>query len=105
MRIKIFMVRLERLDLRTAIGKAKLIGTLTGISGAMLLTFFKGAEIHTGSFHVTLLHPHNGHVNPGHGCRHADVAFIGYGDDVAGFGAGDIAARKPHICGQEFFPQ
>ncbi|XP_028801002.1 WAT1-related protein At1g68170-like [Neltuma alba] len=54
--------RLEILNLRTAAGKAKIIGTITGISGAMILTFFKGAQIDTGSFHVTLMHHRNGHV-------------------------------------------
>ncbi|XP_054801176.1 WAT1-related protein At1g25270-like [Prosopis cineraria] len=54
--------RLESLNLRTASGKAKIIGTITGISGAMILTFFKGLEIHTGSFHITLMHHRNGHM-------------------------------------------
>lgn len=58
---------MERLNLRTAAGKAKIIGTLTGISGAMVLTFFKGTQIDTGSFHVSLLHHHpNGHVASPH---------------------------------------
>ncbi|XP_054800461.1 WAT1-related protein At1g25270-like [Prosopis cineraria] len=54
--------RLERLNLRTAPGKAKIVGTIMGIIGAMIITFFKGIEIHTGSFHIALLHHHNGHV-------------------------------------------
>ncbi|XP_054801110.1 WAT1-related protein At1g25270-like [Prosopis cineraria] len=54
--------RLERLNLKSGAGKAKIMGTLIGVGGAMLLTFFKGARIHTASFHVNLLHHNNGHV-------------------------------------------
>ncbi|XP_054800137.1 WAT1-related protein At1g25270-like [Prosopis cineraria] len=53
---------LESLSLRTSSGKAKIVGTVTGVSGAMIMTFFKGSEIHTGSFHITLMHHHNGHM-------------------------------------------
>ncbi|XP_054800475.1 WAT1-related protein At1g68170-like [Prosopis cineraria] len=58
--------RLERLNLRTAAGKAKIIGTIIGISGAMILTLFKGKEINTGFFHITLLHHHKRHVSSSH---------------------------------------
>ncbi|KAK4271101.1 hypothetical protein QN277_019841 [Acacia crassicarpa] len=54
--------RLESLNLRAAAGKAKITGTIIAISGAMILTFFKGAQIDTGSFHVTLMHHRNGHT-------------------------------------------
>ncbi|KAI9121803.1 hypothetical protein K1719_007193 [Acacia pycnantha] len=57
---------MEKLNLKTAGGKAKIIGTLTGISGAMVLTLYKGARIPTNSFHVTLLPPHNSHVASSH---------------------------------------
>ncbi|KAF7803673.1 WAT1-related protein [Senna tora] len=56
----------ERLNWREAGGKAKSIGTLIGIGGAMLLTFFKGPQIHTPSFHVTFLQPHPSHVASPH---------------------------------------
>ncbi|XP_028791876.1 WAT1-related protein At1g25270-like [Neltuma alba] len=49
----------ERLSLGAPGGKAKVLGTIIGIGGAMLLTFFKGFEIHIWSFHVNLLHPHH----------------------------------------------
>ncbi|RDX77820.1 WAT1-related protein, partial [Mucuna pruriens] len=55
----------ERLNLRAAAGRAKVLGTIIGIGGAMLLTFFKGAEINIWPFHINLLHPHphqNSHV-------------------------------------------
>ncbi|XP_057430672.1 WAT1-related protein At1g68170-like [Lotus japonicus] len=51
---------LEKLNLRTAAGKAKIVGTLTGIGGAMVLTFVKGIDIKMGSFHINLLHYPNG---------------------------------------------
>lgn len=55
----------ERLNLRTAAGKAKVLGTLTGIGGAMLLTFLKGVEINIWTFHINLLHKkgHTGTLN------------------------------------------
>ncbi|KAK4271105.1 hypothetical protein QN277_019845 [Acacia crassicarpa] len=49
----------ERLNLGAAGGKAKVFGTVIGIGGAMLLTFYKGFEIHIWSFHINLLHPHH----------------------------------------------
>ncbi|RDX58347.1 WAT1-related protein, partial [Mucuna pruriens] len=51
---------LETLNLRTRAGKAKIVGTLIGICGAMVLTFVKGVVIQFGSFHLNLLHPRNG---------------------------------------------
>ncbi|KAG2703758.1 hypothetical protein I3760_06G151900 [Carya illinoinensis] len=47
---------LEKLNLGSVSGKAKVLGTLTGIGGAMLLTFYKGAEINVWRTHVNLLH-------------------------------------------------
>ncbi|KAK2664067.1 hypothetical protein Ddye_002641 [Dipteronia dyeriana] len=55
---------LEKLGIQTAAGKAKVIGTLMGVGGAMLLTFYKGAEINISSTHIDLLHhdhPHSGY--------------------------------------------
>ncbi|XP_054801109.1 WAT1-related protein At1g68170-like isoform X2 [Prosopis cineraria] len=57
---------LEKFNWRAAAGKAKMIGTLIGIAGAMLLTFYKGARIPTPSFHVIPLHPHSSHVASSH---------------------------------------
>ncbi|XP_044462788.1 WAT1-related protein At1g25270-like [Mangifera indica] len=48
--------RLERLRIQTKAGKAKVLGTLLGISGAMLLTFYKGKEINIFSTNVNILH-------------------------------------------------
>ncbi|KAI9085688.1 hypothetical protein K1719_032294 [Acacia pycnantha] len=58
--------RLEKLNWKAAAGKAKIIGTLAGTSGAMLLTFYKGVRIPTPSFHVTFLQPHNSHMASSH---------------------------------------
>nr|AFK38288.1 unknown [Lotus japonicus] len=52
---------LESLNLNTVAGKAKIVGTIIGIGGAMVLTLVKGMEIKIGSFHhVHLLHHQNG---------------------------------------------
>ncbi|KAL9321435.1 hypothetical protein ACSQ67_013274 [Phaseolus vulgaris] len=63
---------LRRLNLRTAGGKAKIIGTITGISGAMVLTFLKGPEIEILSFHINLFNnPNTNVVHP-----HASSGFM-----------------------------
>ncbi|KAI6678630.1 hypothetical protein NL676_039426 [Syzygium grande] len=46
---------LEKARLRTVAGKAEVAGTLMGIGGAMLLTFYKGVEVNLWSTHVNLL--------------------------------------------------
>ncbi|KAJ1434973.1 EamA domain [Sesbania bispinosa] len=66
---------LERLNLRAAAGKAKVFGTLIGIGGAMLLTFFKGVELDIWPFHINLLHPHHQHVAPLH--AHSAAQLLG----------------------------
>ncbi|XP_042495308.1 WAT1-related protein At1g68170-like [Macadamia integrifolia] len=45
---------LERLGIRTLPGKAKLVGTIIGIGGAMVLTFYKGVEINIWSTDIDL---------------------------------------------------
>ncbi|TXG53864.1 hypothetical protein EZV62_019120 [Acer yangbiense] len=60
---------LEKLRIRTMAGKAKVLGTLMGIGGAMLLTFYKGVEINITSTHIDLLHhdhPQSGHMASSH---------------------------------------
>ncbi|KAL4302032.1 hypothetical protein GQ457_10G021950 [Hibiscus cannabinus] len=51
-------IGLEKLALRTMAGKAKVVGTVIGIGGAMLLTFYKGLQFSI-STHIDLLP--NGH--------------------------------------------
>ncbi|CAL1385492.1 unnamed protein product [Linum trigynum] len=71
--------RIERLGLGSVGGKAKLVGTLIGIGGAMLLTLYKGAVIDIWSTHVDLLHspPHSagGHVAAEHQNRGLGALF------------------------------
>ncbi|XP_027348406.1 WAT1-related protein At1g68170-like [Abrus precatorius] len=64
---------LEKLNWGLAEGRAKVIGTIVGISGAMMIAFFKGIEINIWSSQMNLMHPHkdqNGHVALHHGFRH-----------------------------------
>ncbi|CAJ1935967.1 unnamed protein product [Sphenostylis stenocarpa] len=49
-------LRLEKSNLGTAGGMAKLVGTLTGVGGAMILTFYKGRKICLWSTQISLLH-------------------------------------------------
>lgn len=61
--------RLEKRGWGTSAGKAKVMGTLVGIVGAMLLTFYKGPELGIWPTHVGLLHknhPLGGHANEVH---------------------------------------
>ncbi|GFP87096.1 wat1-related protein at1g25270 [Phtheirospermum japonicum] len=61
--------RLERLGLNTKAGKAKVMGTVMCIGGAMLLTFYKGIEVKIWSTHFDLLHKYrqsDGHVAAAH---------------------------------------
>ena len=55
-----FYGRLEKLAFGTMAWKAKVLGTLIGIDGAMLLMFYKGVQINMGSTHLDL-HPHGSH--------------------------------------------
>ncbi|XP_012073027.1 WAT1-related protein At1g25270 isoform X2 [Jatropha curcas] len=54
---------LEKMGIRSVGGKAKVVGTVMGISGAMLLTFYKGAEIKIWKTRIDLLkhYQSNGH--------------------------------------------
>ncbi|KAM7478927.1 hypothetical protein LguiA_027140 [Lonicera macranthoides] len=61
--------RLEKRGWGTSAGKAKVMGTLVGIGGAMLLTFYKGPALGIWATHVDLLHknhPLGGHANEVH---------------------------------------
>ncbi|KAI5356144.1 PREDICTED: WAT1-related [Prunus dulcis] len=64
--------RLESLNLRSIAGKAKVLGTLMGIGGAMVLTFYKGVEINIWSTHVDLLHGSQQQNNHLAASAHAD---------------------------------
>ncbi|KAF0895570.1 hypothetical protein E2562_013885 [Oryza meyeriana var. granulata] len=49
------LFRYERLAVRTAAGQAKVTGTLLGVGGAMLLTFYRGAEVTPWHTHLDLV--------------------------------------------------
>ncbi|XP_044488931.1 WAT1-related protein At1g68170-like [Mangifera indica] len=51
-----FSFGLEKVGIKTLAGKAKVFGTLIGIGGAMLLTFYKGVEIKIWSTNINVLH-------------------------------------------------
>jgi len=43
--------------LQSAAGKAKVMGTIIGVSGSMMLSFFKGVEINIWkNIHINLMH-------------------------------------------------
>ncbi|CAN6288593.1 unnamed protein product [Urochloa humidicola] len=51
--------RYEKLAIRTSSGQAKVAGTLLGIGGAMLLTFYKGVDITPWHSHINLIAANN----------------------------------------------
>ncbi|XP_074584144.1 WAT1-related protein At1g68170-like [Curcuma longa] len=57
--------RLERLEIRSISGQAKIFGTLTGVGGAMLLTFYKGVAISIWPTQIDLLDSHRNAANQG----------------------------------------
>eukprot|EP00261_Vitis_vinifera_P033621 XP_019074864.1 PREDICTED: WAT1-related protein At1g68170 [Vitis vinifera] len=50
------VLRMERLAIGTVAGKSKVLGTLLSISGALVLTFYKGVELNLWSTNINLLH-------------------------------------------------
>uniref|UniRef100_A0ACD5UPL2 Uncharacterized protein n=1 Tax=Avena sativa TaxID=4498 RepID=A0ACD5UPL2_AVESA len=61
--ILVILTRLETLKLRKPAGQAKFVGTLVGMGGAMLLTFYKGPEL---KLLRRLPHPKLGHITEAH---------------------------------------
>ncbi|KAL4285845.1 hypothetical protein HN51_053403 [Arachis hypogaea] len=56
---------LERLKIRTLTGKAKVIGTIMGIGGVMIITFYKTKEIHIWpTHHVNMIKHNQSHISP-----------------------------------------
>lgn len=67
---------LEKLNWGLAEGKAKVIGTIISISGAMVMIFYRGVEIDIWTSNINLMHPHhnqNGLMEP----LHADNKLLG----------------------------
>lgn len=53
-----------------------MLGTITGIGGAMMLTFLKGVEINIWTFHINLLHKgKNGTINDDSGSKLLGIFF------------------------------
>ncbi|KAF3777296.1 WAT1-related protein [Nymphaea thermarum] len=59
------LFRLEKLQMRSRASQAKVIGTLIGMGGAALLTFYKGARLQLWSIHAHLVHRHAGSSEQG----------------------------------------
>ncbi|XP_047147631.1 WAT1-related protein At1g25270-like [Vigna umbellata] len=52
-----FLCGYEKLNLQTTAGKAKVMGTIIGVNGTMMLSFFKGVEINIWkNIHINLMH-------------------------------------------------
>ncbi|KAL2571211.1 hypothetical protein AAZX31_18G277600 [Glycine max] len=62
----------ENLNARTAAGKTKVLGTMLGIGGSMLLSFFKGMKINIWNFHIKLLHKNDNSDQLGTRTPHAN---------------------------------
>ncbi|KAL4028031.1 hypothetical protein IC575_011223 [Cucumis melo] len=62
---------MEKLKIKKKEGVAKVLGTLMGIGGAMILTFYKGFEINIWTTHVDLLHGRNVSHLPPHSHSHS----------------------------------
>ncbi|KAJ0592453.1 putative EamA domain-containing protein [Helianthus annuus] len=62
--ISILVYRMETLGWKTSAGAAKIMGTALGVGGAMLLTFYKGVELHLWKTNLNLLNgqPQSSHV-------------------------------------------
>ncbi|PPS14263.1 hypothetical protein GOBAR_AA06333 [Gossypium barbadense] len=71
---------MEKLAIITNAGKAKVFGTLIGIGGAMVFTFYKGIDINIWSTNVNLLkHHHHQEVGLGpsyHGTGHFAIGAV-----------------------------
>ncbi|XP_014490060.1 WAT1-related protein At1g68170-like [Vigna radiata var. radiata] len=52
-----FLCGYEKLNLRTVVGKAKVMGTIIGVNGTMMLSFYKGIQINIWkNIHINLIH-------------------------------------------------
>ncbi|XP_019197745.1 PREDICTED: WAT1-related protein At1g68170-like [Ipomoea nil] len=60
------LLRMENMKLHKASGKAKVMGTIVCISGAMLLTLYKGQEVQIWSSKIDLFHLAHPHAQTAH---------------------------------------
>ncbi|XP_065871956.1 WAT1-related protein At1g25270-like [Euphorbia lathyris] len=66
---------IEKLGLKTRAGKAKVSGMLIGISGTIIITFYKGVELKIWSTNIHLLKPNNKMQKANHQILGCFVAF------------------------------
>jgi len=52
----------EELNWGAVTGKAKVVGTILGFAGALVLTFYKGVEFDIWPFAINILDPKNDHT-------------------------------------------
>ncbi|XVE48718.1 hypothetical protein DITRI_Ditri01bG0024700 [Diplodiscus trichospermus] len=69
--------KLEKLAIGTLAGKAKVLGTLIGIGGAMIFIFYKGIDITIWSTNVNLLHHRQPGGSPGHSSNDTGKFILG----------------------------
>lgn len=67
-----YIWRLEKLAWKTAAGKAKVLGTIIGIGGAMILTFYKGLVLQPWDTGINLLETTVSHHGGGSGLPHSE---------------------------------
>ncbi|MED6121856.1 hypothetical protein PIB30_033971 [Stylosanthes scabra] len=68
--------RMEKLNVRSAAGKAKIIGTIVGIGGAMVMTFYKGVPVKMLSFHINLFN-NSHHYGSTHSSHNGSLFLLG----------------------------
>lgn len=64
---------MERLDIHRLAGQAKLLGTLLGIGGALVLNLYKGMKITLPSMNIHLLHNANATATTAQQTAHSDI--------------------------------
>ncbi|KAL6345979.1 hypothetical protein AAG906_025259 [Vitis piasezkii] len=81
--IMAIILRMERLAIRTDAGKAKVLGTILSIGGAMIFTFYKGIGINVWTTNINLLHHHAMTTSKQTSAKEALGALLGVGSGVS----------------------
>ena len=76
---------MERLAIRSDGGKAKVLGTILSVGGAMIFTFYKGIGINIWPTNIHLLHHHHAMAAASKhtSAKQALGAFLGVGSGVS----------------------
>ncbi|RVW85754.1 WAT1-related protein [Vitis vinifera] len=77
------ILRMESLSIKTNVGKAKVLGTILSIAGAMVLTFYKGREIKLWSTNINLLHQDHHDMSEQSSRNQALGGFLGVASAVS----------------------